>query len=146
MTRIYQMNDGYEVVKDSGELYAIKKIDGKNRVRFIGKHPEYKSSGKLLSNIPNSVKFAFYDIQRGVTRVDSNRFNNKKFAACVRDMQDSVKELDAEIVAHEDESVTLRLYSEYATAGEFSYGSRGYAVDDIEMANDISNLTINYTE
>jgi hypothetical protein len=140
------MNDGYEIVKDSGELYAIKKIDGRNVVRYIGKHPDYKSSGKLLSNIPPSIKHAFYDIQRAVTRVDSNKFNNKRFASCVRDMQNELNEIEAEIIVHDDESVTLRLYSEYATAGEFNYTSKAYAVDDIDMANEISNLTINYTE
>ena len=96
------MNDGYEIVKDSGELYAIKKIDGRNVVRYIGKHPDYKSSGKLLSNIPTSIKHAFYDIQRAVTRVDSNKFNNKRFASCVRNMQNELNEIEAEIIVHDN--------------------------------------------
>lgn len=139
------MNDGYEVLKDNGELYAIKNT-GMWHTRFIGKFKDYKSTGRLLSSIPNHIKSLFYDIQRDMKRIDGRRFNNKKFANTIREMQDTIKELEAEIIIHEDDSVTLKLFSQYAEVGQYPYESSGHAIEDIELTNDISNLTINYTE
>jgi len=61
MTRLFKTKDGYEVVKHSRDVYAIV---GKN-VKYIGKvSPNYKSSGRLLKQIPNEIKSIFFNIQR----------------------------------------------------------------------------------
>jgi hypothetical protein len=68
MTRLYKTKDGYEIVKHSRDVYAII---GKN-VKYIGKvSPSYKSSGRLLKNIPNEIKTIFFNIQRN----DNNNTN-----------------------------------------------------------------------
>ena len=61
MTRLFKTKDGYEIVKHSRDVYAIT---GKH-VKYIGKvSPNYKSSGRLLKNIPNEIKSIFFNIQR----------------------------------------------------------------------------------
>lgn len=61
MTKLFKTKDGYEVVKYSRDIYAIT---GK-RVKYIGKvSPSYRSSGRLLKNIPNEIKSIFFNIQR----------------------------------------------------------------------------------
>ena len=139
------MNDGYEVLKDNGELYAIRKTDGKNRVKFIGKFPSYKSTGKMLSGIPNHIKSMFYDIQNNERRIDANRFHNKRFASIVRTLQQELVEVQSDI-EHQDEDDTYKLvlWTDYAVIGDYQYPSKEHAIEDIELANDISNLTIIY--
>ena len=138
------MNDGYEILKDNGELYAIKKIDDKNRVKFIGKFPSYKSTGKLLSGIPNPIKSMFYDIQSNQRRIDANRFHNKRFASCVRTLQDELVEVQSDVVHQDDDTYNLVLWTDHAVVGEYNYPSKEHAIEDIELANEISNLTIIY--
>ena len=61
MTKLFKTKDGYEVVKHSRDVYAIT---GK-RVKYIGKvSSSYRSSGRLLKNIPNEIKSIFFNIQR----------------------------------------------------------------------------------
>ncbi len=67
MTRIYQTKDGYEIKKDTGELYAIIKshVTKKLVTRYIGRVGErWMPSGKLLKSIPNHIKQIFFNIQR----------------------------------------------------------------------------------
>lgn len=143
MTRIYQMNDGYEVLKDNGELYAIKKTN-RWHSRFIGKYKDYKSPGKLLPSIPNEVRVLFYDIQRNEKKIDADRFYNKKFASCVRTIQNELVEVQSDVVHQEDDTYNLVLWTDHAVIGEYNYPSKEHAIEDVELANDISNLTIIY--
>lgn len=67
MTRIYQTKMGYEIKKESGELYAITNVahDKKPLVKYVGKFSNaWVPSGKLLKNIPNKIKTIFFNIQR----------------------------------------------------------------------------------
>jgi hypothetical protein len=137
------MNDGYEVLKDNGELYAIKKTN-RWHSRFIGKYKDYKSPGKLLPSIPNEVRVLFYDIQRNEKKIDADRFYNKKFASCVRTIQNELVEVQSDVVHQDDDTYNLVLWTDHAVVGEYNYPSKEHAIEDIELANDISNLTIIY--
>lgn len=67
MTRVYKTKDGYEIKKDTGELYAIIKshITQKMLVRYIGRFSNgWAASGRLLKSIPNEIKTIFFSIQR----------------------------------------------------------------------------------
>lgn len=60
MTRLYKTKDGYEIVKHSRDVYAIVGTS----IKYIGKvSPNYKSTGRLLKNIPNQIKTTFFKIQ-----------------------------------------------------------------------------------
>jgi hypothetical protein len=67
MTRVYKTRDGYEIKKETGELYAIIKshVTKKLVVRYIGKFSSsWAASGRLLKAIPNEIKTIFFNIQR----------------------------------------------------------------------------------
>ena len=137
------MNDGYEVLKDNGELYAIKKTN-KWHSRFVGKFTEYKSPGRLLPSIPNHIKPLFYDIQRDEKRIDITRFHNKKFGLSIRDLQKEIVEIQSMVDHQDDDTYKLTLWTDHAVIGDYYYPSEEHAIEDIELANDISNLTIIY--
>jgi hypothetical protein len=67
MTRIYKTKSGYEIKKDTGEVYAIidMGVDKKPMLKYLGKFSDrWTPSGKLVKGIPNHIKQIFFNIQR----------------------------------------------------------------------------------
>lgn len=67
MTRIYQNKFGYEIKKETGEVYAITDLghDKKPMVKYVGRFSDaWTPSGKLIKGIPNKIKTIFFNIQR----------------------------------------------------------------------------------
>ncbi len=63
MATLFKLKDGYEMVTNSRDIYAISQT-GKT-IKYVGRGtPEYKSRGKKLSDIPPQIRQTFFDIQR----------------------------------------------------------------------------------
>lgn len=63
MTTLFKLKDGYEMVTNSRDIYAISNTG--HTIKYIGRGtPDYKSRGRKLSNIPPQIRQTFFDIQR----------------------------------------------------------------------------------
>jgi len=63
MATLFKLKDGYEMVTNSRDIYAIS-YTGRT-IKYIGRGTEdYKSRGKLLKEVPPEIRQTFFDIQR----------------------------------------------------------------------------------
>lgn len=57
--RIYKVRHGYDIVTSDNRLYRYE-----SKPVYLGKiNEKWKSSGQLLSNIPNHLKDIFFKLQ-----------------------------------------------------------------------------------
>lgn len=58
--RIYQTNQGYDIITSDGRLYRLQ-----GTIKLIGRvGDKFQPSGRLLRNIPNHLKTIFYELQK----------------------------------------------------------------------------------
>jgi hypothetical protein len=63
MATLFKLKDGYEMVTNSRDIYAISHT-GKT-IKFVGRGTtDYRSRGKKLKDIPPQIRQTFFDIQR----------------------------------------------------------------------------------
>jgi hypothetical protein len=63
MATLFKLKDGYEMVTNSRDIYAIS--DTGRTIKYIGRGTaDYTSRGRKLSNIPPQIRQTFFDIQR----------------------------------------------------------------------------------
>ena len=63
MATLFKLKDGYEMVTNSRDIYAISHT-GKT-IKYVGRGtPDYRSRGKKLKDIPPQIRQTFFDIQR----------------------------------------------------------------------------------
>ena len=63
MATLFKLKDGYEMVTNSRDIYAIS--DTGKTIKYVGRGtPEYKSRGKKLKDVPPQIRQTFFDIQR----------------------------------------------------------------------------------
>lgn len=63
MSTLFKLKDGYEMVTNSRDIYAISATG--RTIKYIGRGtPDYRSRGRKLKEIPPQIKQTFFDIQR----------------------------------------------------------------------------------
>ena len=55
-----------------------------------------------------------------------------------------IVEIQSMVDHQDDDTYKLTLWTDHAVIGDYYYPSEEHAIEDIELANDISNLTIIY--
>jgi hypothetical protein len=63
MATLFKLKDGYEMVTNSRDIYAISETG--RTIKYVGRGTiEYKSRGKKLKDVPPQIRQTFFDIQR----------------------------------------------------------------------------------
>lgn len=63
MATLFKLKDGYEMVTNSRDIYAIS--DTGRTIKYVGRGTEdYRSRGRKLKNVPPQIRQTFFDIQR----------------------------------------------------------------------------------
>jgi len=63
MATLFKLKDGYEMVTNSRDIYAIS--DTGRTIKYVGRGTQdYKSRGRKLKDVPPQIKQTFFDIQR----------------------------------------------------------------------------------
>jgi len=63
MATLFKLKDGYEMVTNSRDIYAIS--DTGRTIKYVGRGTEdYRSRGRKLKDVPPQIKQTFFDIQR----------------------------------------------------------------------------------